>query len=254
MGYLVTIALSLAMGLSIFLSMPIVLHKDTGARRLLFFNAVAIGILVFLLMDLYGDVAGIFGNAQIASPPYFELLFIAGFALTFLFFIAPKRGRDPVANPKRTSLVSALGIGFQNLTEGLVFGAAASAGLASIYVLSLVGFSLQNVTEGFPIAMPLMHAKSKVDKRFMAGAFLVGGIPTVIGAIIGLKYYSNAFIIFFDALASAAILYVVIILVHVNLKSGPGKKPIKNAMWLTYLGIMAGFVIAFVVNYAVAPL
>lgn len=248
-----TVALSFVMGLSIFLSMPLVFHKKTGPRHMLLFSAVAIGVLVFLLMDLYGDVSSIFGSSSPVSASGYELVFIAGFTLAFLFFMLPKKNRDPEADPKRTSLLSAVGIGFQNLTEGLVFGSAGAAGLSAIYILSLMGFTLQNVTEGFPIAAPLMGLKKKPEKGFVAGAFLLGGIPTIIGTVVGLVLYSNLFIVFFDALASAAILYVTLVLFHVNISrsrgDGKGKHGIDNRLWLTYCGILIGFILAFIVNY-----
>ena len=50
-----TLLLSTIMGLSIFISLPIVLHKRTSdmANRLLL--AAAIGILVFIMADVWGD-------------------------------------------------------------------------------------------------------------------------------------------------------------------------------------------------------
>ncbi len=250
-NYIITIALSLVMGLSVFLSWPIVSRKNISLRRMLFYNAFAAGILVFLLMDIYGDVASIFNNSNITNP--MELLFIAAFAISFLFLVYPRSSRDPEENPKRTSVLSAIGIGFQNLTEGLVFGSAGAAGMIPLYIVSVVGFSLQNITEGFPIAMPLVAMKQKVEKRFIAGAFLLGGIPAVIGTLIGLVFFSNTFIIFFDALAAAAILYVTLVLFHVNINKSRAKdrREMSSLMWLTYSGILAGFVVAFVINYIV---
>ncbi|MDE1855971.1 MAG: hypothetical protein KGH49_01915, partial [Candidatus Micrarchaeota archaeon] len=85
----------------------------------------------------------------------------------------------------------------------------------------------------------------------VAGAFIIGGAPTVIGTLIGLSFYSSAFIVFFDALASAAILYVILVLFHVNIHKGAtaGDEKIDRITWLTYSGILLGFVIAFLVNY-----
>ncbi len=249
----VTMALSLVMAFSVFLSMPIIFHRRITARRVLVLNAGAIGILVFLLLDIYGDVSSIFGNGTILNPKL--ILFLAGFVLAFCFFITPKGSRDPDENPKRTSLLAAIGIGFQNLTEGLLFGSAGSAGLVPIYVLSLFAFSLQNVTEGFPIAVPLLGLKKAVEKRFVAGAFLIGGLPTILGTAIGIFLFSGYFIVLFDSLASAAILYVVFVLFHINLnriaKDFGGNAERKHMMWLTYVGILSGFVIAFMLNYAV---
>ncbi len=115
-----TLALSLVMGLSIFLSMPLVLKRNIRPRTIILFNSIAIGILVFLLMDIYGDVAAIFGTSNITASAA-EIVFIIAFTASFLFFVLPKTSRDPAENPKRTSLFAAFGIGLQNLTEGLVF-------------------------------------------------------------------------------------------------------------------------------------
>jgi zinc transporter, ZIP family len=245
-----TIAVSIVMGLAVFISMPIVFYKKLNQRRMLLFNSIAIGILAFLLMDIYGDVAAIFGNDTITSP--IEIIFLVGFAVSFLFFIMPRESRDPEESPKRTSILAAIGIGFQNLTEGLVFGSAGAAGLLPIYVLSAIGFTVQNMTEGFPIAAPLFGSKEKMEKKFLTMVFLIGGLPTIFGTLIGLVFYSNTFIVFFDALASAAILYVILVLFHVNIMRGlKSKEGIKSSMWITYLGILIGFVIAYVVNYVV---
>ena len=250
-GFYLALGISVIMGLSIFVSAPIIFRKRLTLRKMLLYNAFAIGILVFLLLDIYGDVAAVFGNSGITDP--LELLFVAAFVATFLFFIAPKGSRDPSENPRRTSTLAALGIGAQNLTEGLVFGSAGAAGLLSIYVLSAIGFSLQNVTEGFPIAMPLVGSKSRMEKRFVIGVFLLGGLPTVIGTLIGWVFFSKAFIILFEALASAAILYIVLVLFHVNINRSTvhNRKEASGYVMLTYLGILLGFAAAFMVNYLV---
>ncbi len=246
-----TVLLSVVMGFSVFLSLPVILYKKITLRQMLGFNAIAIGILAFLLVDIYGDVSSIFGNMPITDP--LEIVFLVGFLVSFLFFIGPKESRDPEENPKRTSILAAIGIGLQNLTEGLVFGSAGAAGIVSIYVLSAIGFTLQNLTEGFPIAAPLVGSKVKIEKKFMSAAFLIGGIPTILGTLLGLVFFSKMFIVFFDALASAAILYVILALFHVNINKSriEDRKEMKYLMLLTYLGILIGFVVAFVVNYAV---
>ena len=239
------------MGLSIMLSLPVILDRKASMRKLLIYNAVAIGILVFLLMDIYGDVAAIFGNSTITNP--LLLVFITGFIVSFAFFILPKSSRDPVENPKRTSILAAIGIGLQNLTEGLVFGSAGAAGLLPIYVLSAIGFSAQNITEGFPIAAPLFGKINRTSKKFILSVMLLGGLPTIIGTAIGLVFYSNMFIVFFDSLACAAILYVVLVLFHINTAKGERSDyGIKKSMLYTYAGILAGFVVAFLLNYVVS--
>ncbi len=250
-SFYLTIALSIVMGFSVFLSMPIIFYKKIKLKQILLLNAIAAGMLAFLLMDIYGDVAAIFGNNTIIDP--LELVFIVAFAVSFLFFIIPKGSRDPEENPKRTSILAAFGIGLQNLTEGLVFGSAAAAGLITIYAISVIGFTLQNITEGFPIAASLVGTKVKIEKKFITGAFLISGMPTIIGTLIGLVFFSRIFIVFFDAIASAAILYVVLVLFHVNINRSRSedRKEINMLVWRTYAGILIGFIIAYVVNYVV---
>ncbi len=250
-SFYLTIALSIVMGFSVFLSMPIIFYKKIKLKQILLLNAIAAGMLAFLLMDIYGDVAAIFGNNTIIDP--LELVFIVAFAVSFLFFIIPKGSRDPEENPKRTSILAAFGIGLQNLTEGLVFGSAAAAGLITIYAISVIGFTLQNITEGFPIAASLVGTKVKIEKKFITGAFLISGMPTIIGTLIGLVFFSSIFIVFFDAIASAAILYVVLVLFHVNINRSRSedRKEIDMLVWRTYAGILIGFIIAYVVNYVV---
>ncbi len=249
-NFYITIGLSVIMGLSIFLSFPLVMDRKASMKRLLLYNAIAIGILIFLLMDIYGDVAAVFGNDTISNP--LLLVFISGFVISFAFFVLPKGSRDPAENPHRTSVLAAAGIGFQNITEGLVFGSAGAAGLLPIYVLSVIGFSAQNITEGFPIAAPLFGKLEKTSKKFIVGVFLLGGLPTIIGTIVGLVFFSTLFITFFDSLACAAILYVVLVLFHVNVNRGSESQGgIKKSMLYTYTGILIGFVIAYVLNYAV---
>ncbi len=244
-----TTALALLMSFSVFLSMPLIFYKKLDLKKTLFFNAIAIGILVFLLMDIYGDVSAAFGNGTLASLPV--LIFLIVFAAAFAFFVMPKASRDPEENPRRTSILSAIGIGLQNLTEGLLFGSAASAGLLSIYAVSVIGFTFQNMTEGFPIVAPLLASGHRIKKRFVSFAFLLSGLPTLIGTFVGLVFFSSTAIIIFDALASAAILYVVLVLFHVNIIRGrvEDRKEQDRLVWRTYIGILAGFIAAFIVNY-----
>ncbi len=65
MDFAETIALSAIMGLSIFISLPIVLHKDTGALRITLLTAIAAGILVFLVGDIFTDAAASLYNGSL---------------------------------------------------------------------------------------------------------------------------------------------------------------------------------------------
>jgi zinc transporter, ZIP family len=186
-----TLLFSSVMGLSIFISLPIVLHKRTGnmANKLLL--ATAIGILIFLMGDVWGNAASIMFNGSLygyGSSPYYDGIFTGGLAAGFLGLYYSEHRKKTGLTSSQTSLIIALGIGFQNLTEGLVFGALAfNIGLSGTALVVLVGFILQNITEGFPIASPFLGTTGK-NVKLMVALFLVGGIPTILGGAIGFFY------------------------------------------------------------------
>jgi ZIP family zinc transporter len=249
MGYFIgTMIFSVIMGFSIYLSLPIVLRKKTSARSTRLLNAVAIGILLFLLADVFSDVSqSLYSSASLygyAANPHLSVLFavalIIGFFMLYYFENSSREG----LSKEKMSLMIAIGIGLQNLTEGLVFGSisAASGLFSGVALVVLVGFALQDMTEGFPIAAPFInHGDKKLS--VMMVLFLVGSLPTVIGAAAGFYYSSLYFNIFFDGLAIGAILYVVLPMIRHQFRDmgHPERR-------LTYAGIFIGFIIGFLVN------
>ena len=241
-----TLLLSTIMGLSIFISLPIVLHKRTSdmANRLLL--AAAIGILIFLMGDVWGDAAAIMFNHSLygyGSSPYYDAIFTAALGAGFLGLYYSEHRKKTGLTSSQTSLIIALGIGFQNLTEGLVFGAlAVTIGLSGTALVVLVGFILQNITEGFPIASPFLGSTDK-NVKAMAALFLVGGIPTILGGAIGFFYSSAAFTMLFDGLAIGTILYAILPMFKAMFRDSD-----HATQRITYLGIFLGFLIGFLVN------
>jgi ZIP family zinc transporter len=241
-----TLLFSAIMGMSIYLSLPVVLRKHLGERKKKLLLAIAIGILIFLMGDVFSDVSSHLYNGSLygyGSTLFLDVVFtaslIAGFFLLFLFESRSKAGLTPT----QLSLLIALGIGLQNLTEGLVFGSLGAAlGLTGITLVVLVGFTFQNVTEGFPIVSPFL---GRTDWRtaVLLALFMIGGLPTVLGGAVGYFYSSTVFNLVFDGLAIGSILYVVL--------------PMFRALFsetdlimqrVAYLGIFMGFAIGFVVN------
>src|SRR5208283_3901003 len=203
---------SAIMGLSIFISLPIVLRSKMDVRYTILLNAVAIGILVFLLGDIFSNVAPVLNNGSlygygtsILNDLLFAASFAAGFLVLYFFEARSKSGLTPTL----TALIIALGIGFQNLTEGLVFGAlGVTFGFVSgAALVVLTGFLFQNITEGFPIASPFLGRNEK-KLGVMCSLFLLGGVPTIIGGAVGFYYDLPIFAIAFDGLAIGSIMYV----------------------------------------------
>jgi zinc transporter, ZIP family len=261
----VFMALTAAMGLSIFLSLPIVYSKRAQGRWATGLNAAAIGILVFLLADVFSDVSPILYPHGYVANLGFSVAFALAFLVAFLglYFVdnlprnAPRgTGAEAApdglphidAGPRRTALIIALGIGLQNLTEGLVFGVNWTLGALGILAVVFVGFFLQNVTEGFPIASPFLGTNARRGGAMMAGLFLVGGLPTLIGGAIGYFWSNNLFLVIFDALAIGAIAYVILPMLRVAFRPLETRELSVRRNQLVYIGVMVGFALGFAVN------
>ena len=246
LGFAETLFFSAVMGLSIFLSLPIVLSKKTGEMRTKLFNAFAIGILIFLIGDVFSDAAAIFYNGSYygyGSSLLYDTVFAAFLAAGFLIlYVVENRSRTGLSHTN-LALIIALGIGFQNLTEGLLFGSlGVNFGLAGAAVVVLVGFIFQNATEGFPITSPFFGNLEKKTGVIVL-LLLVGGLPTIIGGALGYYYSSKVFDMVFDGLAVGAIVYVILPMLKNAFKEMDYAK-----QRMVYLGVFLGFLVGFVVN------
>lgn len=250
-NFLELLVLAAAMGLAVFLSLPIVLAKSVRSRTVVLLNAAAIGILVFLLADVFADSATIIytnpGSPALANWTFAAAFVIAVPACFLLLFAAEHRSSGSALSPRSLALVVALAIGFQNLTEGLVFGAAWAAGEIALLAVIFLGFFLQNVTEGFPIAAPLI-GKGERAIGVLAMLFLVGGLPTVLGSSIGYFYNSALLDVTFEALAIGAILYAILPMLRMAFRPSETPEASYVKQRLTYVGILLGFIVGFLVN------
>jgi ZIP family zinc transporter len=247
------VLLATVMGFSIFLSLPIVLRRSRTARLVNLLNAIAIGILIFIVADVWGNVAAVvYPSGSYLSDPTLAAVFVVGVSGAFGILYAVEHS-SPAARehremaPTTTALVVATAIGFQNLTEGMVFGSAWSAGAIGLLGVVFVGFFLQNVTEGFPIAGPLLGTPER-NAALFAGYFLVGGIPTILGAGIGYFWTSTTLIVAFDALAIGTCLYAILPMLRTAFRPAATPEATSLKQRLTYAGIGIGFVVGFLVN------
>jgi len=244
-GFAETLLFSAVMGLSIFVSLPLVLRLGTKNALSRLLLAAAIGILVFLMGDVWGNASMIMFNGSFygyGTSAYYDAIFTVALAAGFLgLYLGEHRRSGSGPGPSQTSLIIALGIGFQNLTEGLVFGSlAVTIGLAGSALVVLVGFVLQNVTEGFPIASPFLVRNDR-NVWQMTALYLVGGVPTILGGAIGFFWSSGAFIVLFSGLAIGAILYAILPMLKSMFRDSDGQR-------ITYLGVFLGFLVGFAVN------
>ena len=242
-----TLLFSAVMGFSIYLSLPVVLHRkrDKVTTRLLV--AIAIGILIFLMADVFSDVTPTLYSTDsfygYGSSLFYDPIFVISLAVGFLTLYYFENRSKASLTPTQLSLIIALGIGFQNLTEGLVFGSlGVTLGFTGVTLVVLVGFTFQNLTEGFPIVSPFL-GEVETRSSVLLGLFFVGGVPTVVGGAVGFYCSSTIFDVIFDGIAMGSILYVILPMFKNLFKESGGE-----SQRVIYIGIFLGFMFGSLVN------
>src|SRR5450432_302408 len=253
MSFTTTLVLGAIAGFTIYLGLPIARLNKPAQGWQAFLNALAIGILVFLLWDVLSKasepIEAARKDAQLGSDAgHFVLLlalFAGGFGFGSLGLVyferyyvrrVAKKSRAGEASPAQLALIIATGIGLHNFSEGLAIGQSSRAGAIGLATILIIGFALHNTTEGFGIAAPLTSG-DRPSWRFLALAGLIGGGPTFVGTILGYSVYSEALFVLFLALAAGSIFYVVAELLNVGRRF--------NMRELVMWGIVIGFLIGY---------
>jgi zinc transporter ZupT len=134
----------------------------------------------------------------------------------------------------------ALGIGLHNLGEGLAIGAAFNVGKISLGAFLVIGFILQNITEGLGIIAPVLRDRPGISNLALLG--FLGGGPAIIGAWMGGFAPSPILAVLFLAIGTGAVfevVYEIAKLIH--------KDTAREAMPLTtFSGIMTGMLLLWV--------
>lgn len=144
---------------------------------------------------------------------------------------------------RRLALLIAVGIGLHNFAEGLAIGQSSASGEVALATALVIGFGLHNATEGFGIVAPLVGDVDDDGQRripswgLLLGLGLIAGGPTFLGTALGYSYTSEPLAVAFLTLAGGSILYVIITLIGIALKS-----PRRDVMaYGILLGLFAGF-------------
>ena len=262
MGFLQTLLLGTVAGLTIFLGLPFAklqnLSKSLGA----FLNALATGILIFLLWDIISKasepIIAALADAQKGNSGSFILLlllFVGGFGLGLLSLVyfegrfiknTIKGAKSPGVSPLQLSIMIAVGIGLHNFSEGLAIGQAAATNALTLATILIVGFGAHNATEGFGIAAPLTTMEKRPSWKFIGLVGIIGGGPTFLGTLIGYSIHSDAIFVLFLSLAAGSILYVISELLHVGRSLGVRQL----AMWGVFIGFFLGFGTDLILTWA----
>ncbi len=255
LSFITTALLGAFAGLTIFLGLPIARARKLSPDVVAALNALAIGILVYLIVEIAGNattpLVGALANWQrgtsghgVPSPVPIAMLtaYVAGLlvGLVGLGTLAGRFVRSATSSGTEKPLILAamiaIGIGAHNFAEGLAIGASAASGATALAVGLILGFALHNATEGFGIAAPLAGRGVAATWRQIALAGLVAGGPTFLGTMLGYRFSSPTLSAFFLMTAVGALVFVVGELWSVLRRSG-----------LTVLStsmLAAGFVLA----------
>lgn len=220
LNFWMTVMLGAIAGFTIFLGLPVARSRRFSPEAIAVLNALAIGILVYLVVEIakgatlpitQGVAAWHRGNA--AFPSTLCIVFITGLliGLVGLGSMATqltRKAAQTAENPVVLSLVIAIGIGAHNFGEGLAIGASAASGATAIAVALIVGFALHNATEGFGVAAPLIGRYVPSWAQIGLAGLIAGG-PTFVGTIIGYQFYSPVLAVLFLAIALGALVFVI---------------------------------------------
>ena len=183
--------------------------RRLGPRPMMFLMAMTAGLLVFLGIDAIGEGLEVAG--QLGGPFQGAGLLGIGVVVTFLLLDAITRrqvsvGRSEAAQRMTVALMIAVGIGLHNLGEGLAIGASFSIGAAALGTFLVIGFIIQNITEGLGIIVPVLKDRPPIVR--LLGLGLIGGAPAILGAWIGGLTYSQPLAVLFLAIGAGAVFEV----------------------------------------------
>lgn len=267
-------------GFTIFLGLPLASLRHLSSTQKGFLNAFALGILLFLIIEVVGHA---WEAAEEATEEAFEgevpmadavlslvALFggigigLLGLVLYETRWMMTKKFPQILtlenikqsdshlhqlfneATAYKLAVMIAIGIGAHNFSEGLAIGQSYVAGELGLAILLIIGFGAHNATEGFGIAGPLAGLINKPKIRFLLLVGLIGGGPTFIGTVIGSWWISNLAYILFLSIAGGALIYVSMLMYN------SGRKLTTNSVMMVgiFIGLFAGFITDLLIEFS----
>jgi ZIP family zinc transporter len=282
MGIGRTLLLGFIAGVTILIGMPLGRMKRPSEALRVTLNALAVGVLLFLVWDVLsaawepidgGLAAHHETGAGLGSTIGYGALFIAGLSVGLLGLqqyeawmgrsvrrtraqqsIGPgamatqelrSRGITSWSSARQLAFLIAVGIGLHNFAEGLAIGQAAAGSEIALATLLVVGFALHNATEGFGIVAPLAaDTEADPDARPSWGFLLMLAAIGGGPTFIGTAV-GHAFTSEPLAVAFLTLAAGSIIYVIVQLLAIAGRTTRKD---LVYIGVLAGLLAGFLTD------
>lgn len=228
--------------------------RRLGRGGMNFVLALTIGLLAFLVVDMWGEATATAATAvgALDTPVLIPLVALLTMGLLMVVghaFRQRQKARSDERSPLTLAYEIALGIGLHNMGEGLAIGAAFALGEAALGVFLILGFTLHNVTEGIGIAAPLV--KERPPLAHFAGLALLAGGPAILGVWIGAFVYSPFWTAIFLAIGIGAILQVIVEVSRLIQRSQQrANEPVLS--WNVFAGAAAGIALMYLTALLVA--
>ncbi|KAA3644071.1 MAG: metal transporter [Chloroflexi bacterium] len=225
--------------------------RQLGRKGLGFILSLTVGLLVFLLIDTLLEA---FEVAELLPEVYQGIpltLFVASLTWFAIMAIGSRQAvadRESAQGRRFIALLIAIGIGFHNLGEGLVVGAAFALGEAALGSFLVIGFILHNITEGVGIAAPV--TKDKVPISWFLRMLLIAGAPAIAGTLIGGFAFSPLLAVIFLGIGVGAI-WQVIVEVGMLLQRQAERDGENFISWTNSAGLALGIAIMYLTAFLV---
>jgi zinc transporter ZupT len=217
--------------------------RQLGRRWMVLLLAITAGLLVFLGLDTLAEAL----EKANAVPSPLQGVGLVGIGAVATFFLLDAISRRQSASGKseasqRLSLayMIATGIGLHNLGEGLAIGAAYNVGEIALGAFLVVGFIIQNITEGLGIIAPVLRDQPRIGSLALMG--LVGGGPAILGAWIGGFAPNAALAVLFLAVGTGAVFEVVYEIAKL-IQKDTARQPMP---FTVFSGVVAGMLLLWV--------
>ena len=225
--------------------------RRMGRVGMNFALSLTIGLLVFLFIDTMLEAF----EVSEMLPGVFQGIPLAIFTALITWLAITAIGSRKLGTQRETpggrrfiALLIALGIGFHNLGEGLVVGAAFALGEASLGSFLVIGFILHNITEGIGIVAPI--SKDRPSTLWFLAMLLLAGGPAILGTWIGGFAFSPLLGVIFLGIGMGAI-WQVIFEVGLLLQRDAERSGGSLVTWPNFFGLLIGILVMYVTAFLV---